>query len=183
LTCIAESVVHTEYVLASPHHSPEITIRRELRDSDGQRIAELHRRIYGPEFARNEWFVTSVASSVESAIERGWPAAGGAVWLIDGERELRGCLALTDEGEGVGRARWFVLDPALRGHGLGRALVANMVDHARASGMTRIELETFSALRAAAHLYREAGFRLLWERERSDWGPTVTYQGYELQLR
>ena len=62
-------------------------------------------------------------------------------------------------------------------------LVAEMISQARARGMTRVELETFSALRAAAHLYREAGFRLLWERERSDWGPTVTYQGYALELR
>ena len=48
--------------------------------------------------------------------------------------------------------------------------------------MRRLELDTFSALRAAAKLYRDAGFSVVSARERSDWGPTITYQQYELDL-
>jgi hypothetical protein len=44
-------------------------------------------------------------------------------------------------------------------------------------------LETFSALRTAAHLYRDAGFRVVWEREIDIWGPPIVYQHYELRLR
>jgi RimJ/RimL family protein N-acetyltransferase len=170
-------------MLTSPPEHPGLTIRRVLHDGDGDGIVELHRRVYCSEYGRNEDFVGAVAGGVEAAIADGWPGDRGGVWLIDGERALGGCLALTDEGGGIGRARWFVLDAPLRGHGLGRGMVGAMVQHARESGMARVELETFSALRAAAHLYRAAGFRLLWERERSDWGPTVTYQGYALELR
>ena len=171
-------------MLACPQHSPEITIRRELRDGDGRRIAELHRRIYGPEFERDENFVAAVSAGVERAIVGGWPTRdGGGVWLAEADKELLGCLALTGEGAGVGRVRWFVLDPALRGHGLGRVLVEDLIVHARATGMSRLELETFSALTVAARIYRHAGFRLVWERNRSDWGPTISYQGYELELR
>lgn len=54
---------------------------------------------------------------------------------------------------------------------------------ARADGLHRLELETFSALAAAARIYRAAGFRLQWDRERGDWGPPIVYQGYELELR
>jgi hypothetical protein len=48
--------------------------------------------------------------------------------------------------------------------------------------MSRLALDTFSALTAAAHVYRSVGFRVITEREREDWGPTITYQHYELRL-
>ena len=37
-------------------------------------------------------------------------------------------------------------------------------------------------LTAAARIYRDAGFLMSWEREHEDWGPTVTFQGYALEL-
>ena len=99
-----------------------------------------------------------------------------------GAGQLSGSLGLTQEGDGVGRLRWFVLDRSLRGQGWGGWLLAELLGQARAEGLHRLELETFSALTTAAHLYRRAGFRLIWERVRHDWGPPVTYQGYQLDL-
>jgi GNAT superfamily N-acetyltransferase len=159
-------------------------IRRTLRGEDAAAIAELHGRVYTLEYGMNDVFVARVAEGVLDAVAAGWPEAGGAVWLIDGaEGCLDGCLALTDEGDGLGRLRWFVLAPALRGRGLARPLVADLLARARGQGFERIELETFSALRAAARIYREVGFAVMWERERTDWGPPITYQHYRLDLR
>jgi GNAT superfamily N-acetyltransferase len=157
-------------------------IRRDWHDGDAGAIVDLHRRVYVPEYGRNEVFVGRVAEGVEAAVAAGWPVQSGAVWLVEHEAVIRGSLALTDEGDGVARVRWFVLDAALRGRGLGRALVADLLATARASGCRQLELETFSALTAAATIYREAGFRVAWEYERHDWGDPITYQGYELTL-
>jgi GNAT superfamily N-acetyltransferase len=147
-----------------------------------EEIAELHRRVYVPEFGMGPGFVDPVAAGIRAAVAAGWPSDTGAVWLIDGARQLGGALALTHEGDGVGRVRWFVLEQSLRGQGWGGWLLAELLDQARADGMRRLQLETFSALTTAAHLYRRAGFRLTWERVRHDWGPPVTYQGYQLDL-
>jgi GNAT superfamily N-acetyltransferase len=159
-----------------------LAIRRELRPGDRRRIAELHRAVYVPEFGLNDVFVHGVADGVEAAIERGWPERSGAVWLIGEGDRLTGCLALTDEGA-VGRVRWFVLAPELRGQGVGRRLIDGLLAAAREAGHSKLELETFSALSAAAHVYRSAGFRLAWERETEVWGAPIVYQHYELQLR
>jgi ribosomal protein S18 acetylase RimI-like enzyme len=159
-----------------------LVIRRTLRDADAAGIAELHRRVYAPEYGMNDVFVSRVAEGVLDAIAAGWPQTGGGVWLIDGDEELDGCLALTDEGERLARLRWFVLAPTLRGRGLGRSLVRHLLSCAREQGFDRIELETFSALTSAARIYREAGFEVTWERERTDWGPPITYQHYRLAL-
>ena len=37
-------------------------------------------------------------------------------------------------------------------------------------------------LTVAARIYTSSGFRVVWERERTDWGPPAVYQGYELTL-
>jgi GNAT superfamily N-acetyltransferase len=158
------------------------SVRRTLQEGDARAIADLHRRVYAPEYGMNDEFVARVAAGVDAAVAAGWPDAGGAVWLVDHGSELAGCLALTHERERVGRLRWFVLSSELRGRGLGRSLVEELLTTAVEQGVTRLELETFSALTTAARIYRAAGFQLTWEQERFDWGPPILYQHYGLDL-
>ena len=162
----------------------ESLVRRQLRDGDVDGIVDLHDRVYRAEYGVDARFVAAVAAGIEAALGRGWPACAGAVWLVDldGHAGVSAALALTDEGGGVGRVRWFVLAAELRGRGLGRSMLAELLAEGRATGMRRLELETFSALRTAAHLYRTAGFRLLWEQPTDKWGPAIVYQGYELMV-
>jgi ribosomal protein S18 acetylase RimI-like enzyme len=161
-------------------------MRTTLEPGDAKAIVELHRRVYGGEWGMNDGFVAGVAGTVARAVASGWPAGGGGVWLIDRSVEqgggLSGSLGLTPEGPGRGQLRWFVLDRELRGQGAGRRMLEALLSEARAQGMTEICLDTYSDLSAAAHLYRSAGFVVTSEIERSDWGPTITYQHYELAL-
>jgi GNAT superfamily N-acetyltransferase len=144
-----------------------LVIHRQLQPADRRAIAELHRAVYVPEFGLNDVFVRGVADGVEAAVASGWPERSGAVWLIGESERLTGCLALTDEGA-VGRVRWFVLAPELRGQGVGRRLMGELLDEARRAGHSKLELERFSALTAAARIYRSAGFRVTWERIRAE---------------
>jgi GNAT superfamily N-acetyltransferase len=164
------------------HVIEKVAIRRTLRAGDAQAIAELHRRIYEPEYGLNEQFTASVRSGVEAAAATGWPRRSGALWLVERDGPLLGALALTDEGNGVGLVRWFALDPSLRGQGLGRSLIVELLVEARDAGVCKLELATISVLTVAARIYRNTGFRVVWERRRLDWGPPVTMQGYELEL-
>ena len=157
------------------------TIRREVRDGDAAAIVSLHETLYETEHGMGPAFVDGVRGTVAAAIECGWPKGGGA-WLVDRDGELAGCLALTDEGGGLGRLRWVLLDPELRGQGLGRRMVTEAVAEARALGMERLELDTFGALRSAAAIYRSVGFRLISEEETEKWGPPIAYQHYVLDL-
>ena len=160
----------------------DICVRRELGDGDADGIVALHDRVYRAEYGRSEAFVAAVAANVAACRAAGWPERGG-VWLVEREGGvLEGSLGLTAEPDGTGRVRWFVFAPQLRGSGLGRRLLAELLAEARAAGMKRLELETFSALRAAGHLYRDAGFDVISARDRDDWGPRISYQHYRLDL-
>lgn len=158
-----------------------VTVRRELRPGDAAGIADLHDRVYRAEYGLDGHFRASVARGIERALADGWPGRSGSVWLVDGDDQLRGSLGLTVDAA-VGRVRWFVLAPELRGRGLGRSLIAELVAEARAAGARRLELETFSALRAAAQIYRGVGFRVVRESVTDQWGPEINYQRYELEL-
>jgi ribosomal protein S18 acetylase RimI-like enzyme len=159
----------------------EVVIRRELRPGDTERIVELHDELYRREYDRNDAFVDAVRTKLQAAVEAGWPRGGG-VWLAERGGQVLGSVALTDEGGGEGRIRWVLLHPSLRGRGLGRRMVGEAVARARELGMRKLTLDTFSDLRAAARIYRSLGFRVVSERERDDWGPTINYQVYELEL-
>lgn len=159
-------------------------VRRQLRAGDPQAIVDLHERVYVAEHARNEAFVGAVAQAMHGAVAAGWPREGGGVWLIDAPTpgEVAGCLAWTREAAHLGQVRWFVLEPHLRGHGLGRRLLHELVEDARAQGVRRLELTTFSALRAAGNLYRSVGFQVRSEVQRDDWGAPIVYQHYAADL-
>ncbi len=160
----------------------EVVVRRELRPGDAEAIVELHRRLYSAEFGMDRRFTESVRDGIADALRAGWMRDSGAVWLLD-DGQLAGSLALTDQGEGVGQVRWFLFTPELRGRGLGRSLVAELVSEARELGFERLELVTFSALTAAARIYRAVGFRVQSEIETDRWGPPIVFQRYELSLR
>jgi len=155
--------------------------RRKVVPGDAEAIVELHERLYVAEYGMGQAFVDGVRDSVAAAIERGWPAGGGA-WLVDSDDGLAGCLGLTDESDGLGKLRWVLLHPDLRGSGLGRRMIAGAVAEGRHLGFERLELDTFGALRSAAAIYRSQGFRCVSEERTEKWGPPIVFQHYVLEL-
>jgi ribosomal protein S18 acetylase RimI-like enzyme len=163
--------------------SPEPSIRRELRGGDLGSIVAHHGRVYGEEYGVDPSFEGHVASSVARAVARGFPSRREAICLVELDGVHAGSLALTDEGNGEAAIRWFVLSPEVRGRGLGRRLLGEVLARAAEVGYTRVSLETFSELEAAAHLYRDHGFELVSADAAPRWGrDRITYQRYELGL-
>jgi N-acetylglutamate synthase-like GNAT family acetyltransferase len=163
--------------------SKRVEIRRDLRPGDLGAIIALHGRLIPPEHGLDSTHEGYVAASVARAAIRGWPGDREAAWIVESDGAVAGSIALTDDGDDTAGLRWLVLEPSLRGRGLGRRLVGEVVAEARKHGFARLRLETFSDLRAAAHLYHEHGFKLVHEETGPRWGrEQVTYQHYELQL-
>ena len=163
---------------------PDVVVHRELRRGDVNAIVDLHDRVYRGEYGADDVWIQTIRSAIERAVQRGWPRdpALGSVWLVRRDGRLVGSLALVLECPRVGSLDWFVLDPELRGRGLGRQLVADLVAEAHARPMEKLKVETFSKLTAAARIYRDAGFSVVWQRD-IDWqGEPVTHQLYTLTL-
>jgi GNAT superfamily N-acetyltransferase len=158
-------------------------IRRDLWPGDLGSIVKLHGTVYGPEYGVDSKFEGHVAASVAQAAVRGFPTEREAIWLVEGVGGITGSLGLTDEGDGEGMVRWFVLHSSLRGRGLGRRLIAELMLKAEQVGYSRLALETFSDLAVAARIYRSHGFEVVWSETGPRWGrEEITYQRYELEL-
>jgi ribosomal protein S18 acetylase RimI-like enzyme len=161
----------------------EPTIRDELRPGDMEAIVAHHRRIYGDEYGVDSRFGDFVAAAVARAEERGFPTEREAIRIVELDGEHAGSIGLSDEGDGEAAIRWVVLSPEVRGKGLGRRLVGEMLAFAEDHGYRRVWLETFSELTTAAHLYLEAGFVVTDADTAPRWGrDAITMQRYELEL-
>ncbi len=160
------------------------SIRREPHPGDLGAIIEHHGRVYAREYGVDSTFEAHVAAAVARCALRGFPRDTEAIWIVERHGGHAGSLALTDEGEQTGWVRFFVFDPELRGSGLGRRLLEELLGTAREAGYERLVLETFSDLRAAAHLYRSHGFRVTSAETGPRWGRAeITYQRYEAELQ
>jgi ribosomal protein S18 acetylase RimI-like enzyme len=161
----------------------EPTIRDELRPGDLDLIVTHHRRVYGEEYGVDSRFGDFVAAAVARAEQRGFPADRETIRIVELNGEHVGSIALTDEGDDEAAIRWVVFSPEIRGDGLGRRLVGEMLAFAEDHGYRRVWLETFSELRAAAHLYLERGFVVTSTDTAPRWGrESITMQRYELEL-
>lgn len=159
-----------------------ITIRSGLGPDDIREVARLHGELYPAEYGLDGDFETEVAARLGELVMRGWPREDEGIWAAEREGRMAGAVMLTREGPVLGRVRYFIVAPGARGRGVGRRLLSELVARARTSGYERLELVTFDELEAAAHLYREAGFRCVLAQRERRWGREIVLQRYELEL-
>jgi GNAT superfamily N-acetyltransferase len=97
---------------------------------------------------------------------------GNALWVAEVEGRIVGSIAIDgeDHGGGVAHLRWFILDEAFRGAGIGRRQLDEAVGFSARERFHQILLWTFQGLDAARRLYEAAGFVPAEERPGEQWG-------------
>ncbi|WP_437941025.1 GNAT family N-acetyltransferase [Sorangium sp. So ce341] len=83
----------------------------------------------------------------------------GRLLLCTVERAPHGCVALQAITSEDGEMKRLYVRPGQRGLGLGRRLVARVLDEARAIGYRRIYLDTLPSMARAAAMYEALGFK------------------------
>jgi GNAT superfamily N-acetyltransferase len=157
-------------------------MRDRLRPGDIGAIVALHGTEYGDGYQLDERFEAQVARGLANfALALAENPEAGRAWLAEDDQGLTGCIAITRETDSHGRLRWFLVAERARGQGLGHELLAAALAYARERFAT-VELDTFSELTAAAHLYRSAGFELQDSHPFSEWGREIELQHYLLRF-
>ena len=83
----------------------------------------------------------------------------GVFLLVRAGDRIVGCGGLRPWDASTGEIKRMWIDPEARGRGLARRLLAALEETARATGRTRVVLDTHSALVEATGLYERAGYR------------------------
>lgn len=158
------------------------TVRSAAPGPDFDAIARLHAELYGREHGFGDDFAAHVEGGLAELAERleREPDAG-RVWVVD-DGEVAGAIGVSRESASRGQIRWVLLDPRLRGQGLGRRLLDTALGHCREAGYETVVLTTIPQLTTAAQMYRQAGFELVSETPGAPWGGDGRTQVYELRL-
>jgi putative acetyltransferase len=150
--------------LAKARRAGEVEIR-PIRAADDHVIAEIIRTVMtehgavGPGFAIVDPEVSCMSQAYADHIE---PPARYFVLARSGEViGGAGFAPLAGGDPAVCELRKMYLRPTVRGAGLGRRLLAHLLDQARAAGYARCYLETMATMLRARALYESVGFERL----------------------
>lgn len=174
-----EGPADVEYSLSETR---AVGVLRPPRPGDFGWVVHRHGVLYSREYGWDERFEALVARVVaDYADRRGDPRQAGWIAELDGERVGSVFCMPGDDGR-TAKLRLLLLEPPARGRGVGKRLVAECVEFARASGYAAIELWTVSLLAAARAIYQHAGFELVSEELIPGFGYELTGQTWRLEL-
>ena len=157
-----------------------VAIRNQLRPGDLDEIVRLHGMIYAKEYGFDATFETYVAGPLAAFGAR--TSRHERIWIAESEGRIVGCVAIVDAGTRTAQLRWYLVDPSVRGAGLGSALLHEAITFARKTGYRSIFLWTVNLLAAASRRYEAAGFVRVEQMPGRHWGLELVEERYALVL-
>lgn len=156
----------------------DIIVRTTGKPGDLGAVVSLHGIHHGAECGFDSTFEAYVAGPLAAFVINNSPRE--RLWIAESEGCVVGSCAIVAATATTAQLRWFLIDPRLRGRGLGRQFLTEAIAFAKENGYTTVILWTVSALTKAARLYHAAGFRKVEEKPGRMWGVDVIEEKYEL---
>lgn len=168
-------------LLGGPAREEEAVTLRPHRVGDVGWVVQRQARLYAVEYGWNIEFEAMLAE-IGADFIRNFVPGRDFCWIAEIGGEPVGAVFLVHQDDEVAKLRMLHVEAAARGMGIGKRLVAQCVNQARACGYARLVLWTNDILVAARAIYERAGFRLVAEDHHHSFGKDLTGQTWELDL-
>jgi N-acetylglutamate synthase-like GNAT family acetyltransferase len=160
---------------------PLIQIRTQLEPGDVGYIIYLHGMLYAREYELDHTFEGYVAERLGQFAKQYDPSKDYfAVAEQDGR--IVGSIVIDAQDDQTAMLRFFLLHPHARGRGLGHQLMNEALVFCREHAFKQVFLWTITELKAAIHLYKQAGFECTERKTHEVWGALRTEERYDLVL-
>jgi len=170
-----------ERLLGEAGGSPPLAILREPRPGDMGWVVQSHGALYASEYGFDASFEGLVAE-IAAKFLASFDASRERCWIAEIDGVQVGSVFLVRHTDEIAKLRLLLVDPAGRGQGLGRRLVAECISFAQACGYRRITLWTQSILVAARSIYQNAGFALVATEPHRSFGQSLIGETWEREL-
>ncbi len=157
-----------------------VTIRTYRKEDLGFIIGR-HRELYASEYGFSSEFSDYVEKYVLKFDEHHDPDKEN-IWIGEADGKPVGMIALVRIDDKTAQLRWFLIEPELRGMGLGHMLMDTVMDFSRAKGYKHVFLWTVNILEAARALYSRFGFRLTESKANDTWNGNLLEERWDLYM-
>ncbi len=179
---LIEGMSTIETLLGAGQAEPKVPyLLRPHQPGDMGWVVHRHGVLYAHEYGWDETFEALVADIAAKFIQNFDPKRERC-WIAERAGEIVGSVFLVKQSASVAKLRLMYVEPKARGLGIGSRLVQECIRFARQVGYRKITLWTNSVLRAARHIYRKAGFRLVREEPHHSFGHDLIGETWELEL-
>ncbi len=158
-----------------------MSFTRPHRPGDMGMVIHRHGVLYWEEYRWDEHFEALVAEICAHFI-RNFDGRRERCWIAEVDGKFAGSVFLVKQSEYEAKLRLLLVEPAARGLGLGKSLVQECLDFARAAGYKKVVLWTQSNLDAARGIYQKAGFVRVAEEPHHSFGHDLIAETWELEL-
>ena len=178
---LVKAMAVIERLLGRSDASPAPAMLRDPRPGDMGWVVQSHGALYASEYGFDAAFEGLVAE-IASKFLGSFDASRERCWIADLDGAQVGSVFLVRHSDDVAKLRLLLVDPAGRGQGLGRRLVAESISFAQACGYRKITLWTQSILVAARRIYQDAGFVLVATEPHRSFGQSLIGETWEREL-
>ena len=169
-----------EDLLGAARTSRPATLR-EPRPGDMGWVVQSHGAQYAGEYGFDSSFEALVAE-IAAKFLTSFDASRERCWIAEIDGTQVGSVFLVRHDDEVAKLRLLLVEPAGRGHGLGKRLVGECIAFARACGYRKITLWTQSILTPARKIYQDAGFVLVATEPHRSFGQSLIGETWEMKL-
>jgi len=158
----------------------KITIR-DYDSKDVDYIISRHRDLYDMEYGFGSEFSDYVEKYVHK-FDEDHDETKENIWIAEKDGKPVGMIAIVKADEATAQLRWFLIEPHMRGVGLGYKLMKTAIDFCIEKQYKHVFLWTVSILEAARVLYKRFGFELTESKANDSWGDPLTEERWDLNL-
>ncbi|MEW6182917.1 MAG: GNAT family N-acetyltransferase [Bacillota bacterium] len=152
---------------------------RPFKHGDLGQVLYLHGLVYSSEHGFDLSFEGYVAAGI-AEFACSFKEGKDQLWVAEADGQVAASIAVFGRSESEAQLRWFIVHPAYRGLGMGKALLKEALEFAKRCAYTTVFLWTLGHLDAARHLYKSAGFVLAEKKTHVLWGKLLTEERYDL---